>query len=90
MIQQINNIKYYYDSSYDSLNIYLGRALKFYSCESNSGIYLIKEENSDRLIGVEILDFSLQDVALLKKSIPIKFDYEKILNSLSKENLLIN
>ena len=86
MIQQINNINYYYDSSY----VYLGRAHKFYSSESNSGIYLIKEEDSDRLIGVEILDFSLQDIAILKKSIPIKFDYEKILSNSSKQNFLVN
>lgn len=53
-----NNVKYYYDSSFDTINIYLGRASDFYSEEEIRGVYFIRNEVNEELIGIEILNYS--------------------------------
>ncbi len=85
MIRQ-NNIHYYYDSIHDSLLVYWGQAKKVYYSGFSPGVYLIKEEDSDRLIGIEVLDLSSQNIAVLEKSIPTEIDLKKILSDLLRRN----
>jgi hypothetical protein len=75
MIVQKNNISYYYDPIADSLNLYLGRAEKIYSNEECKGVYFIRDEITDNLIGVEILYYSTRNKLKLKETIPVEFDF---------------
>jgi hypothetical protein len=76
MIQQSNNIKCYYNSRFDTLNLYLGKAKEFYS-EEDSGIYFIRDESTDELIGIEIMYYSKRSEDFLKKKIPVNFDFNQ-------------
>lgn len=70
-IQTINNIDYYYDSFFDTLNIYLGKAESFYSEEEVRGVFFIKDEETDVLIGIEILDYIRRtDKEIIKNLLP--------------------
>ena len=89
MIRQ-NNVRYYYDFIHDSLLVYWAQAQKVYYSGSSPGVYLVKEEDSDRLIGIEILDLSSQDRVMLEKSIPTKIDFKKILSDLLRQNFSLN
>ena len=89
MIRQ-NNIHYYYDFVHDSLLVYWGQAQKVYYSGSSPGVYLVKEEDSDRLIGIEVLDLSSQNIAVLEKSIPTEIDFKKILSDLLRQNFSLN
>lgn len=68
MIQQ--KINYYYDSSQDICNIYLKKATHVYSEEESKGIFIIYDEDTDEIIGAEILYYSNRLKSNLKKNLP--------------------
>jgi uncharacterized protein YuzE len=71
MILQKNNLEYYYDKIYDTLNLYIGKANSFYSEEEYNGVFFIKDEETDKIIGYEVMDFSKRNLELLKNRINI-------------------
>lgn len=80
MMQQ-KGIDYIYDSANDCLNIYLATARRFYSDEEQRGIYKIYNEETDDLIGVEIMYYSVRNKAQLSKMLPnIDFSHINIKN----------
>lgn len=75
IVQRNNNISYYYDPIADSLNFYLDKANRVYSTEEDKGIYFIRDEMTDKLIGVEILFYSSRNKIKLKDRVPVNFDF---------------
>lgn len=73
-----NKIEYYYDPTYDTLNIYLGKSYRFNSIENYPGIFFIYDEDTNNLIGLEILDFSHKSKIWLNNNIRIGFDFSSI------------
>ena len=53
-----NELKYHYNPDFDTLNIYLDKGKFVYSDEEYAGIYILRDEKDDHLVGIEILDFS--------------------------------
>ncbi len=68
MIPQKSN--YYYDSSHDICSIYLKKANHVYSEEESKGIFIIYDEDTDEIIGAEILYYSNRLKANLQKKLP--------------------
>lgn len=68
MIQQKSN--YYYDSSNDICSIYLKKANHVYSEEESKGIFIIYDENTDEIIGAEILYYSNRLKVNLQNKLP--------------------
>lgn len=79
-MQQQNEIRHHYNPNSDTLNLYIGRASSFYSDEAINGVFIIRDEDTDDVIGVEIMDFSRRNKDRLKQLVPIYFDYESVNN----------
>lgn len=78
MIPAEKQYKYVYNPRFDSLNIYLGHAQSFYSDEEDYGIYKIYNEETDDLIGIEILYYSRRSDEVLNKVVPFNFNKDAI------------
>lgn len=75
-----------YDAHTDSLIIYFGTAPRFYSEEPSAGIYTIHDEETEDLIGIEILDYSVRHPKRLAEQFPF-IDFSVIdSDRLSKES----
>lgn len=68
---------YNYNAQTDSLMIYLGTAIRFYSEEPSTGIYTIHDEETEDLIGIEILYYSARHLGRLAQLFPM-LDFEEI------------
>jgi len=79
MIQQKNN--YYYDSFHDICTIYLKKANSIYSTEESKGIFIMYDEDTDEIIGAEILYYSNRLKVNLEKKLPIQL--MEIVNNLA-------
>jgi diguanylate cyclase (GGDEF)-like protein/putative nucleotidyltransferase with HDIG domain len=75
MILQKNNLKYYYDKIYDTLNLYISKANSFYSEEEFSGVFFIKDEENQN----EILKKFSSDVS---KSLNLKLIFESTVKAI--------
>lgn len=73
-----DNISYRYDPKFDTLNVYLGKAENFYSDEHETGIFFIRNEFDDSIIGVEILYFSKRDKERLNKDFQFNFNFNSV------------
>lgn len=76
MMQQ-KKVNYIYDPATDCLNVYLATATHFYSDEEQKGIYKIYNEETDDLIGIEIMYYSVRNKEQLSTLFP-NIDFESI------------
>lgn len=76
--QHLNNINYNYDRDHDVLYLYIGKQSLSYADEPYPGIYIKYSDDTDKLTGAVIMDYTKQDINLLNKVLPIDIDYTNI------------
>lgn len=69
---------YFYSPTYDTLNLYIGKARSFSAEENDKGIYIIRDDDTDEIIGIEIIDFSKRNrshiIDKLPKTLPLEIN----------------
>lgn len=69
-MEKINNFYYYYDSKYDDLTIVSKKSSKHYSEEIYNNIYIYLEEDTDKVVGVQIMYYKQRSPKVLMKYVP--------------------
>lgn len=62
--------RYYYDNVYDDLTIKFNNAPNVYTDEVSNDIYIVKNEENDQIVAVQILYFKERNDSVLRKYLP--------------------
>jgi len=74
----MNERKVKYDAEHDVLYIFIGQPRYGYEDEVYPGIFLRKDEDSDEVIGVIIMDFTKKSKSIMRSQIPFVVDYDAV------------
>ncbi len=74
----IKSPDFYYEATNDCLSLFIKRTRNTYIEEFAENIILIKSEKNNKIVGIEILNFSAMDKEELNKLLPIDFDINKL------------
>ena len=73
-------MRIYYDEEGDYLEIFIGDSRPNYGEETSSGITLFKDEKTDEVVGVGILNFrkSAKNLDEIKLNLPFKVNFSAL------------
>ncbi|MEK6925906.1 MAG: DUF2283 domain-containing protein [Nanoarchaeota archaeon] len=75
-----NQMKIYYDEEGDYLTIFVGDSKPNYGEEVSSGITIFKDEETDEIIGIGILNFrkKAKDLDEIELNLPFKINFSAL------------
>lgn len=77
-VQEVNDMKFTYDSDHDVLYLYFGEPRVSYEDEAAPGIFLSLSEDNDTLTGLIIFDFKKKKEEDIQTYVPINLNFSKL------------
>lgn len=72
-----SNVRCVYDDRFDDLTIKIRQSEMFYSDEIISDVYMVRDEENDDLVAIQILQFLSRSIDRLRDLFPVQY-YELI------------